>query len=274
MRNSIQTYKWWGLTVIVLLSGVLLAGCVGEEDPQDPEATIEGTWAGVMNYTYYCEAEPGTIQLDITDTTITITGGDFFTVDATGTVSQQTNQSYTVTLNDGGSILGQLFVDLAKEYALLVTYASPGGDEGIVGVLQKGTLSSITYQESDLVGSWLGVAVRVNTSFEVTDSSVSSATITDSDGLELNGSDGDGSFTASAVGIDLESGYEPYGIYVSGWGSANQVSWPGDDTYDAMYALSYDKSVLAVAFLKSVCSIDIFSTDNLPIQKFALWLKQ
>ena len=177
-------------------------------------------------------------------------------------------------MNDGGSLAGQLFVDPAKKYALLVIYSSPGGDEGIVGVLQKGTLTSVTYQKSDLVGSWAGVAVRVNTSFEVTESSASTATITMPNELELSGTDGDGSYSAPEVGIDLESEFVDYGIYVSGWGSANQVGWPGDDSYDALYALSYDKSVLAVAFLDSVCSSGIFSAANLPNQKFALWLKQ
>ena len=268
MRYSTQSYKWWGLTVTVFLSVVLLAGCVSEEDP---EATIEGTWAGVVNHTYYCESEPSTIQLDITGTTITITGGDTFTIDTTGSVSQQTGQAYTVTLNDGGSVQGQLFVDPAKNYALLVIYSGPGADEGYVGVLQKGTLTSATYQESDLVGNWAGVAVRVNANFEVTESSESSATITNGDGLALSGTDGDGSFSAATPGIVLESGYETAGIYVSGWGSANQVDWPGN-SYDAIYVLSYDKTVLAVGFLTSVCTTNIFS--DLPSQKFAIWIKQ
>jgi hypothetical protein len=247
---------------------------VVEEEPQDPEATIEGTWVGVMNHTYYCEESPGTTQIDITGTTITITGGDFFTIDATGSITQQTDLSYTVTLNDNGDIQGQMFVDAGKNFALLVIYSSSGGDEGIVGVLQKGTLTSVSYQESDLVGSWAGVAVRVNTSFEVTESSASSATITEPSGLALSGTDGDGSFSATAAGIVLESGYEDTGIYVSGWGGANQVSWPGDELYDALYVLSYDKSVLAVAFLRSVCWANIFNEANLPDQKFALWIKQ
>ena len=274
MRHTIKPFKWWVLTVIVLLSIVLLTSCVGEEDSQDPEATIEGTWVGVLNHTYYCEATPDTIQLDITGTTITITGGNTLATDLTGTVTNQTDQSYTVTLIDDGELHGQLFVDAAKNFALLVIYASPSADSGYVGVLQKGETTSTTFQESDLVGSWAGVAVRVNTSFEVTESSASSATITNPEGLELNGSDGDGSFSATAPGIVLESDeHQTLGVYISGGGGASQVDWT-EDSYDAIYVLSNDKTVLAVAFLEGACQPSIFSDINLPNQKFALWLKQ
>ena len=257
---------------------MLVAGCVSEEDPgtqdEDPEATIEGTWAGVMNHTYYCEAEPSTIQFDITGTTITITGGTTLANELTGTVTKQTDQSYTVTLIDDGDLYGQLFVDTAKNYALLVIYSSPSSDSGFVGVLQKGEITSTTFQESDLVGSWAGVAVRVNTNFEVTESSASSATITNPEGLELNGSDGDGSFSATAPGIVLESDeHETLGVYISGGGGANQVDWSGN-LYDAIYVLSNDKTVLAVGFLEGACDTDIFSDVNIPNQKFAIWLKQ
>jgi hypothetical protein len=232
-----------------------------------------------VNHTYYCESSPDTIQLDITGSTITIKGGsisDFtFPIDTTSTITQQTGQAYTLTLNDGSSVPGQLFVDPVKNYALLVIYSGPGAEEGYVGVLQKGTLTSATYQESDLVGSWAGVAVRVNANFEVTESSESSATITNGAGLALSGTDGDGSFSAATPGIILESGYETAGIYVSGWGSASQVDWPGN-SYDAIYVLSYDKSVLVVGFLTGfgggLCSTSIFS--DLPSQKFAIWIKQ
>jgi len=274
MRQTTQTYKWLCLAVFVLFSAMMLASCVGEEDP---EATIEGTWAGVMHHTYYCENEPSTIQLDITETTITITSGSTFTTDIAGTITQQTGQvqAYNVTLNDGGSIQGQLFVDPTKNYALLVIYSGPSANVGYVGVLQKGDLTSTTYQESDLEGNWAGVAVRVNANFEVTESSESSATITNPSGLALSGTDGDGSFSAAAPGIALQSGYETLGIYVSEDGGTSQVDWSGD-LYDAIYFLSYDKMVLAVAFLSDsdggLCGFTIF--NELPSQKFAIWLKQ
>ncbi|HUV08955.1 MAG TPA: hypothetical protein VMX75_14580, partial [Spirochaetia bacterium] len=189
------------------------------------------------------------------------------------TIMQQTgqDQAYTVTLDNGGSVPAQLFVDPGKNYALFVIYEYPGADEGYVGVLQKGTLTSATYQESDLVGNWAGVAVRVDANFEVTESSASTATITNPAGLQLSGTDGDGSFTAAAPGIVLELGLENDGIYVSGDGGANQVDWSGD-LYDAIYALSYDKMVMAVGFLKGLCNSSIFS--DLPTQKFAIFIKQ
>ena len=245
-----------------------MPGSTGGED----SGTIEGTWTGVVNHTYYCESESSEIQLDIAGSTITITGGTTFTIDTTGTITEQTGQAqaYAITLNDGGSVAGQLFVDPAKNYALLVIYDSPGSDQGLVGVLQKGTLSGATYQESDLIGNWEGLAVRVDANFEVTESSDSSATITDPDGLQLNGTDGDGAFSTAIPGIELASGTA--GIYVSRVGQGSQVIWPGDDRYDAIYALSYDKTVLAVGFLRSLCDTIIFS--DLPDQKFVIWIKQ
>jgi hypothetical protein len=122
------------------------------------------------------------------------------------------------------------------------------------------------------------VAARVDAGYSVTDSYGITATVTAPDGLALTGQDGDGSFSAAAPGILLEtdSQQNPYpGLYVSGWSSANQVVWPDlgqSGAYDALYALSYDKSVLAVGFLSSVCSQQIF--NNLPAQKFALMTRQ
>lgn len=263
------------LAVLLLIVLVFAGQCPGATGGGET-ATIEGTWAGVVNHTYYCESGPDTIQLDIAGATITITGGTTFTIDTTGTIAQQAGQAqaFNVTLDDGGDVSGQLFVDPAINYAVLVIYDGPvpGANEGFVGVLQKGTLTGVTYQESDLVGNWEGIAVRVDANFEVTESSASSATITQPGGLILNGTDGDGSFSAGDPGIILEAGLESAGIYVSGWGVANQVVWPGPSNYDALYALSSDKTVLAVGFLTSVCDSSIFA--DLPSQKFAIWVRQ
>ena len=67
------------IPLVVLLFTVLVfaAQCPGSiegtvgtsgDNGGDPP-TIEGTWAGVVNHTYYCESGPDTIQLDIAGST-------------------------------------------------------------------------------------------------------------------------------------------------------------------------------------------------------------
>jgi hypothetical protein len=276
LRNTVKLLVVGSIAVAAAIGMILvLTGCTKGET-----GTIEGTWAGVLLYTYYCEGGAETIQLDIEGSTITITGGTIsdypFSPGTDGTIVQQTGQAqaYNVVLNQDGSILGQLFVDPTINFALLVLYQSPTVSRGFVGILQKGELTSTTYDESDLLGDWAGVAVRVNNDLEVTESSESTATITAPDGLELNGTDGDGAFSALAQGIAIVPVYgSGAGAYVSGDTDigVNQVSWDGD-FYEALYALSYDKTILAVAFIKGLCNFTIF--DDLPSQKFALWIKQ
>jgi hypothetical protein len=265
-----QRRSWAGLFAAAVLAVVALAGC---PTAATSSGTVEGTWAGSLSSTYYCEGSPETIQFSITGTTVTITGGTAFATETAGSITKQTEQAYTIELDIEGIVDGQLFIDTAKNYALLVIRSSAGGNYGFVGVLQKGALSAFTCQQSDLLGTWAGVAARVDANFQVTNTSTSTATISDSEGLVLSGSDGDGTFGASAPAIILEPGYQTAGIFVSGWSSANQIGWPDlEASFDALYALSFDKKVLAVAFLTSVCSSSIF--DNLPSQKFALWVRQ
>ncbi|MFP4431021.1 MAG: hypothetical protein ACLFPV_07215, partial [Spirochaetaceae bacterium] len=233
-----------------------------------------------LTATYYCEAEPGLTELSIAGDSVTVTGGTGLPIDLTGSLTEQAPGRYTVAFDNDGEQPGLLIFDQDAQYATFVSDDSPvnGNREGYVGLLQKSPLQDVSYTETDLVGSWSGVAARVDAGYSVTESYEITAEVTEPDGLALSGQDGDGSFSASPPGIvlDNDSQQDPYPeLYVSGWSSANQVIWPDlgqSGGYDALYALSYDKSVLAVGFLTSVCSTTIF--NNLPAQKFALMSRQ
>jgi hypothetical protein len=257
-----------------VLGVLLLAGC----DSSSKSSTVEGTWAGFVNSTYYCESGAQTVELEIDGTAVRITGGTAFGLQVTGTLTRKSDQEYAIVLNDGGALSGLVFFDAARGYALLVIDESPTLAFAQVGVLQKSALSSVTYAESDLVGSWAGVAARIDASYQVTGTSTSTATISNLGGLALSGTDGDGAFSAPVTPGDPDPvpgvvlAYDgTSGLYVSGSNGANAVDWP-TETYSAIYALSYDKNVLAAAFLTDLCNYQL--TDELPAQKFALWTRQ
>ena len=253
---------------LVLLWLPLLAAC--SSGSNDSQESVDGSWYGEVNPTYYCESSPESIEFEINGTTITVAGSSPI-AGATGTIQSQGDNAYHVTLTTGADMDGQLFVDASGQYAVLALHIldDPSREQGYVGVAQKGAAATATYAETDLVGSWAGLAARVDAGFDITATSSSTATITNPDGLALSGNDGDGAFSASPSAMVLA--YPAEGIYVSGWAGANQVDWP-ITSYDAIYALSTDKGVLAAAFLTSVCDQQVFS--DLPAQKFVLWSRQ
>jgi hypothetical protein len=202
--------------------------------------------SGVLTATYYCEAQPRLTELSIVGESVTVTGGTGLPMDLTGSLTEQAAGRYTVSFDNDGEQPGFLIFDQDAQYATFVSDSSPvaGNRQGYVGLLQKSPLQDVSYTEADLVGSWSGVAARVDAGYSVTDSYEITAEVTAPDGLALSGQDGDGSFSASASGIILQSDSQqnPYpGLYVSGWSSANQVIWPDlgqSGGYHALYALS------------------------------------
>ena len=59
------------LLVAVLAGIAFLSTCCNGPTP----ATLDGAWAGILNDTYYCEGGASTIELNISELTLTITGG-------------------------------------------------------------------------------------------------------------------------------------------------------------------------------------------------------
>ena len=255
----------WRLAAAAVLAAAVLSGCA---DCQVETGTIEGTWAGVISDTYFCEGGSYTIELDIEGSTITVTGGTvtegafpLMGAGTTGTLTHQSGEAYTLTLEIEETAEGQLYVDPQIGYGLLFVHTYPS-DEGafVLGAMQKGALEELTFQDSDLVGDWEGVAVRVDAGLAVTSTTTSSATMYESAGVILDGTDGDGDFS----GLITLDPFDP--VFVG------SVDWPPSTSYEAIGTLSFDKQVLAIAFLTSDCEYNLDLV--LPDQKFALWVKQ
>ncbi|MFW5777307.1 MAG: hypothetical protein ACOCZB_08485 [Spirochaetota bacterium] len=273
-------------TALVAVATLALAACF-ENSPVDeltPDGQggidIDGTWSGVVSATYYCEATPALVEFSISGDSVTVTDGSGLPVDLSGTITEQSPGRYSIAFENDGEQPGLLIFDAQGQYATFISDDSPvtGDRQGYVGLLQKESIRSVSYTESDLVGEWSGVAARVDDNYAITESYDISAAITAPDGLALSGQDDDGEFSAEIPAIVLETDFEQDtlpGLYVSGGGGANQVIWPDlgqTGAYNALYALSYDKEVLAIGFLTSLCSTNIFS--DLPAQKFALLMRE
>jgi hypothetical protein len=218
----------------------------------------------VVSDTYFCEGGSYTIELEIDGSAISITGGDTSLVGATGTLTLQAGEAYTVALDLATAGEGQLYIDPTATYALLIVHPSDFGADYVLGVLQKGSLGAISFVENDLVGTWEGVEFRVDAGLGVTSTSASSATITAAAGLNLEGTDGDGDFSGT---LALSDG--TVGVYDSYAGS---VDWPGPVSRYALGTLSADKQFFAVAFMTSLCEYELDLV--LPDQKFAIWVRQ
>jgi hypothetical protein len=248
------------LAVAMVFAAMMLAGC---SNCTLPPVTPDGTWSGVVSNSYR-EGEDGyTIELDIDGSVISITDGDSSLVDATGTLTQQNGEAYTVALDLATAGEGQLFIDPTATYALLIVHASDAGYDYLIGVLQKGSLGAISFVEDDLVGDWAGTEFRVDAGLEVTSTSESTASVTDPDGLYLAGTDADGNFYGPLHLLD-----STVGVYES---SFDTVGWPLFSRY-ALGTMSADKQVFAVAFLTEKYEYTL--DEVLPDQKFAVWVRQ
>ncbi|MFW5788978.1 MAG: hypothetical protein ACOCW3_03460 [Spirochaetota bacterium] len=278
-------------TALVAVATLALAACF-ENSPVDeltPDGQggidIDGTWSGVVTTTLIGPQEresPGTIELSVSGDEVVMTGGTAletsFPVDLTGTLTDEGGGRFSVAFENDGVQRGVFVFDGAGEYAAFIVDESSAASNGYVSVLQKADLESVSHAEDDLIGDWEGIAVRVDSEYAVTDSSSSSATISDpdpqSEGVDLSGEDGDGTFSAEAESFSGVRLYDEIGLYETGL-REDLVVWSDDSSYWAIYALSYDKDVLAVAFLdSSIWGDGPGPMEDLPAQKFALWQRQ
>jgi hypothetical protein len=259
MNAIVKRSKVLRLALAMVVGAMMLAGC---SNCTLPPVTPDGTWSGVVSDSYR-EGASYTIEIDVDGSTVSVTDGDSSLVDATGTLTHQDGEAYTVALDLASGGEGQLFIDPTATYVMLVVHASNAGYDYLIGVLQKGSLGAISFVENDLVGDWAGTEFRVDAGLEVTSTSDSTASVTDPDGLYLAGTDGDGNFYGPFHLLD-----GTVGVYES---SLDTVGWPLFSRY-ALGTMSVDKQIFAVAFLtgKYENTLD----EVLPDQKFAIWVRQ
>lgn len=261
-------------TTLVAVAALALAACF-ENSPVDeltPDGTldIDGTWSGVVTTSYYCEATHDTLEFSVSGLDVTVTGGSLLPIDTTGSLTEQSTGRYSVSFDYDGGLPGLLIFNAGGEYATLVTEELFNSSEGQLAVLQKAALPDPlpSKSESDLVGDWAGTGVRLDSAYSITESYGSSATIASGDGLYIStGEDQDGTFSTGQGDVILANSI---GIFAS----PTPVAWATSDDYYALYALSYNNDILAVAFLTDLCNSPNFDATNLPNQKFALWQRQ
>ena len=288
--NTNRIGRAFARTALVAVAALALAACFENSPVDDLTPTgeggidINGTWSGVVTTTLIgteVPESPGTIEFSISGDEVQVTGGSAaetsFPVDLTGTLTDQGGGRFTAAFENDGVQRGIFVFDAAGEYAAFIVDESSAATEGYVSVLQKADLQSVSHSEADLVGEWQGIAVRVNSEYAITESSASSATISDPDpqspGVDLSGEDDDGTFSAEAPSASIRL-YDAIGLYETGlW--EDSVDWSDGSSYSAIYALSYDKSILAVAFLDGPLWVSSPGPmEDLPSQKFALWQRQ
>ena len=255
-------------TGLVAAAFLALAGCF-PNSPAGP-IDIDGTWSGVVTSSYYCEASYWTLQFVVDDLDVTVTGGSLLPDGTTGSLTEQSNGRYTVSFDYEGALPGVLIFDGDGQYAAFVGEETFNSNEGQLAVLQKAELPDPppVKSETDIVADWSGIGVRVNENYGITESYESVATIASGDGLYISsGEDQDGTFSTGQGDVVLA---DSSGIFAS----PSTVTWDTSDDYYALYALSYESDVLAVAFLTDLCNSPNFDAASRPNQKFALWFRQ
>jgi hypothetical protein len=254
-------FKTAGLLAVITLSVIALGACF-------PGQSIAGTWSGVVTTGDLCEGGVQyTIELTFTDDEVTVSGGTITNFDitdgASGTYSASDAGRFVLSINDGGELEGIVLVDENAEKAVIILDSEPGtgSNNGFVGVLQLAPLQAFSVVENDMVGTWSGQGVTVNSSYEVTSVVDTEMTVTVSDPLALNGTFGSDSMNGSPFLADGSVGsYEDFGASIA------SVSYSGG------YVMSYDEQWLAAAFITNACDVSRF--DDLPNHRFALYERQ
>jgi hypothetical protein len=261
------------------VSGEAGSGGAPSAAPLSLEA-LAGDWTATSLGTYACESNIQTFELKIEGSNVTIPGWPYG-LDGSGSITEREDGSFTLELeyepadeiSEGGTILGQFFVEPTAQYALLVTQSLDTTNDvknGYFAILQRTTAPALEITEADFLGDWAGSNVRLGQDFAATAVLESSATIAaEADLIELDGTDADGVFSGEAEG--------EYAFSLPSVGLEPVVQ--GNASYASAFLLSPDKRALAGVLLTSadgsstygLCDQQIFA--ELAPHKFALWTK-
>ena len=250
---------------LVALFVLLISACSQADSPPSGDSNL---WSGVSQDLYVCEGAALPLQLSFEGTNVTVTQSDSFGLPAgtAGTVTSSDGTEKVIAFTGASVTVGRFITDASGRHALLVLHNETGAIDGnMVAVLQSGTPALPGFADADLVGNWAGTAIRVDANLAVTSSAASTVQVTNPAGLALDGSDGDGAFSAGAGVVSLADAVN--GV----WLSSGTVDWSGQ-SLDAIAVLADDKSVIAVAFVTDTCSGTVFT--DMPSQKFAVWRRQ
>ncbi len=233
MKRNMKT------TIAVILGLLGLAACGGgggggggSTDTGPSVASLLGTWYGAYQY----PTTVGTFGADVNGSGgITALRRNGVSQGLTGSFAKDHGNIFDFTLSDGTT--GGFFADNdALHVAFLDRYGS-------FGVLQKGATSLPTYVDTNVVGSWSGYTVQLDSGLNITKEGSSSVTVTS--GFTFTGSDIYGSFSGS---FSLYS--STYGYYAGTWsnstGSGSMRAWLSvDKTFAAVWACQGTTSYVA-----------------------------
>ena len=285
INMSIQSGKVRLVSMLLVMLFLQLLGCTSKDDENNNNNTNQivstdatGTWNGVVIDSYYCESGAETIQMVVNENDLTVTVGSNGAV-WSSTVMEPSANGYTVkytvkdmsaNATDTAERSGQIDIDANFKYAVVVMQSKYGGNTGFIGVLEKSPATNISYQDSDLVGSWSGYSFQIDAGFNLQSSDTSDLTVASSaTGLTVSGTDGSQMISGDAPAITNNGSTSA--VFTSGDGGNPMLSW-GGMAKNAIFVLSSDKKALAAGFIDGLCNYSLF--DTLDQQKFFVWTKQ
>ena len=265
--------RLWQGFVLWLVTGFTLAGCGGSSGG-GAGVPSDAVIFGAVQMPYVCEGAAFPFQLAFQGGTATVTGGDFndVPVGSSGSYTDPSANVHAFTLDTGGAvgIVDGIFrTDPAGTHALVLIHKGDRINGNAVGVMQLSSPGYPAYALNDVLGTWSGKAIRVDNNLNITSTINSTMTISESEGLTIDGTDGDGTFSSGSPAADLSDA--TLGV----WIGSNAVIWsPSGDGLYPILVLSPDKSTLAGAFVTTLCSPANSYYADMPSQKFALWTRQ
>lgn len=171
-------------------------------------ADLAGTWYGVLE-------DPSGVLHTIS---VTLDGSGNLTqhvVDGsstglTSTITKESDQIFSFLDSDGTE--GGFFVDGGAKHAGFVD------EDFYFGVLEKGASSLPTYANTDIIGSWSGYGIALDSYFDIVETWTSSGTVAND--FSFSGSDSDGGTFSGSFSTYFSS----YGAYYGDFSNSEGAS--------------------------------------------------
>lgn len=192
--------------LLIAASALLLPACGGGGgSSSSTSSNFAGTWLGSYHSAYYSADAQLTVVVDSSNV-ITSMMHNTTTLPYTGTITHLQDLLYKFTLSDGE--IGGLLTDASGNHAGFLNLYN-----GDFGVLQNNASAlAPSYSLSDLVGTWSGYSVVIDTFGNVSLYGTSSATVNADgsfSGTGLNGT----AFSNNSSGGNLAVSNATYGIF-------------------------------------------------------------
>jgi hypothetical protein len=258
MKRNMKT------TMIVTLSLLGLAACGGgggggdggggggsssSSDTGPSLASMQGTWYGA----YQISTTAYTLGVDVNNASGNISAlrRNGTSLGLTGSLSKDHGNIFDFSLIGGTT--GGFYADNSATHVAFLE------STGQFGVLQKGASALPTYAPGDLVGTWSGYTVAVDSNMTITREGPSSATVSLTRYI-FSGSDINGAFSGSFSATGYDANY--------GW---FQGTWSNNTSSGSLRAwLSVDKTFAAVW----ACNVTTSYVYALSSCTYSAWRKQ